>query len=99
MDWEKSGTTTVDGSEAYVFEADSINRSALDTDRSGLTLEADNVESATGRLVIDSDGRLRSARVRITTPEGTSGVDLTIETGDDITVEKPDWIDDSQFGS
>jgi hypothetical protein len=99
MDWEPAGTTTVDGQSANVFEADSINQSALSDDDSGFSFTPSNAESGTGRLVIDDQGRLRSASVRINTPQGTVGTDLTITTGDDITVSQPDWIDESQFGS
>jgi len=93
MDWEQARTTTVDGEQAVVFEADSINQSAIED--SNFEMQGE-IQSATGQMTVTADG-ISSASVRITVPRGEVGTDLTITRGG-ITVEQPDWVDESQFG-
>jgi hypothetical protein len=94
MDWEFARTATVNGEEAFVYEADSVNRTRLEED--DIQSESE-IQSASGEMTVTRNG-VQSATVRINSPQGEVGVDLTITRGG-ITVEKPDWVDDSQFGS
>jgi len=95
MDWEQARTTTVDGQDAIVYEADSLNQSA--TENTDFQTDGAEIQSATGEMVVTENG-LKSASVRITTSEGEAGVDLTITRGG-ISVSQPSWVDESQFGS
>lgn len=95
MDWEPASETTVDGETAFVFEADSINQSAFD-DNAGFTFNPGEVNSAEGEMIITERG-IRSLSVTVETPEGLTSVEMDIELGDDIEVDRPDWIDDSEF--
>ncbi len=95
MDWEQARTTTVDGQDAVVYEADSINQSAIEN--TDFQTDGAEIQSASGEMVITEDG-LKSASVRITSSEGEAGVDLTITRGG-ISVSQPSWVDESQFGS
>jgi len=95
LDWQPAGETTVDGETAYVFEADSLNQSAFEGD-DGFTVDPDEVNAAEGEMVLSSRG-IHSLSITIDTPDGTVGVDMDVEIGDDIDVERPDWVDDSEF--
>jgi len=98
VEWEESGTTTVDGEEAIVYESDSLNETALSQNEgsgTGFGFEQSEVQSVNGEFVVGQDGQVHSITVEIETPEGTYGIDMAFEY-DDITVEKPDWVDESQ---
>jgi hypothetical protein len=97
MDWEPANETTVDGETAFVLEADSINRSAFD-DSQGFNFDLDpsEVNSAEGEMIITERG-IRSLSVTVETPEGLTSVEMDVELGDDIEVDRPDWVDDSEF--
>jgi hypothetical protein len=96
VEWEQTTTTTVDGEAADVYESDSLNETALNSNRNlNLGFEQSDVQSVDGRIVIGSDGKIQSANVQIETADGTYGGDLSLEY-DDITVTKPSWVDESQ---
>jgi hypothetical protein len=95
MDWEPASETTVDGETAFVLEADSVNRSAFD-DSGGFTFDPGEVNSAEGELIVTERG-IRSLSVTVDTPEGVASVEMDVELGDDIEVDRPDWVDDSEF--
>jgi len=98
VEWEESGTTTVDGEEAIVYESDSLNETVLSQNEgsgTGFGFEQSEVQSVNGEFVVGQDGQVHSITVEIETPEGTYGIDMAFEY-DDITVEKPDWVDESE---
>jgi len=101
MEWEQTDTRTSGGDTYYVYESNSLNQTALEQS----DWETDgSFETATGHMVMRSDGLVRNATVTLsgTTASGTE-VDLDIEMsmrdGSDITVEKPDWFDESDAES
>lgn len=93
LEWEATGTTTVDGTTHYVFEADSINATALDDP--ALTISPENVTTASGRLVVGTDGIAHEGRVSIETDE-TRAVEFTLDTRTDVEMTAPSWYDESQ---
>ncbi|MDS0282064.1 DUF7537 family lipoprotein [Haloarcula onubensis] len=96
VEWEETGTTTVDGESALVFESDSLNQTALNEDPNFETgSQQSAVQSVDGRMVIGTDGRVHSVNVQIETPDGTIGSDVSFGY-DDITVDTPGWVDESQ---
>lgn len=94
LEWDRTGTTTVNGQQAVTFESDSVNRTAID--ENDFSVDGD-IESATGEMTVTENG-IQSASVRITGGGMEAGVDLTITRGD-VTVEAPDWVDESQLGA
>jgi hypothetical protein len=98
VEWEESGTTTVDGEEAIVYESDSLNETALSQNEgsgTGFGFEQSEVQSVNGEFVVGQDGQVHSITVEIETPEGTYGIDMAFEY-DDITISKPAWVDESE---
>jgi len=95
VEWEQSGTTTVDGEQATVFESDSFNETGYTESGLNFNFESSDVQSTDGRIVITSDGLIKSIDIEIETTQGTYGGDLTV-TYDDITIDKPGWVDESQ---
>ena len=100
-EWQPAGETTYEGEPAQAFEADSINETFLEIQAQGgfnIGLEASEVNSVDGRIILDENG-LRMVSLRMETVDGTLGVDLTTDIGEGISVERPDWVDDSEFES
>jgi len=96
VEWEQTGTTTVDGEEALVYESNSLNRTALNSkDNLNFNFEQDEVTSVDGRIVISSDGAIQSVTVEIEEQDGTYGGKMSLSY-DDITVTQPSWVDESQ---
>ncbi|MUV90623.1 hypothetical protein GJ629_12535 [Halapricum sp. CBA1109] len=97
VEWEAAGTTSVGGQDAAVFEADSLNRTAFENPDEGLNygFEPDDVQSVDGRFVVTSEGGIRSISVDIVTGAGTFGTEISL-TYEDVSVTKPDWVDESQ---
>jgi len=95
VEWEQTGTTTVDGEEALVFGSDSFNQTGYEEGDIQITFESDEVESTDGRMVITSDGQVTSVDIEIETVDGTYGGNISAEY-DDITVTQPSWVDESQ---
>lgn len=96
VQWEAAGTTTADGEGAFVYEADSLNQSMMDSEQGfNPPYEQDEVESVSGRLVIGPEGRIYDLSVEIEAPDGTYGTDMSIRYGD-VSITKPDWVDESQ---
>lgn len=91
LDWQQTGTTTVDGSDAQVYESDTLN-----TTNESAPFDTSNVQSVEARKVVDSTGVARSMTVKIITPSGTYGVEVSTSFDDDVAVSKPDWVDESQ---
>ena len=96
VEWEQTGTTTVDGEDALVYEGDSLNQTAFDEGQltSGQFGQGE-VQSVDGRIVVGSNGRVYSSNVEIETQDGTYGGDMSVSY-DDITVTQPGWVDESQ---
>jgi len=97
MDWSLTETRTIDGDTYYVYDANSLNRTAIDD--STLSDNA-TLETAAGHIVMRSDGLVRNGSVTLsgTTENGVEvDVELTMSMrdGPDISVEKPDWYDES----
>lgn len=95
VEWEQIGTTTVDGQDALVYGSSSFNETGYETASRRFDFEPSDVRSTGGRMIISSDGRIHSVTVEIETTQGTYGGDLSV-TYDDSTVDKPDWVDESQ---
>jgi len=98
VEWQEGGTTSVDGDTGYVYEADSLNETVFENqviENLNLGFEQSEVQSVDGRMVIDEGGQIRSVNVEIETPDGTYGTELSVEY-DDITIDKPDWVDESE---
>lgn len=95
VEWEESGTTTVDGEEATVLESDTFNESAYEASGLNFNFNSSDVQSTDGRIVVTSDGLIESATVEIETADGTYGGEMTVSY-DDITLETPSWVDESE---
>ena len=96
VEWDEAGTTTVDGTNAFVYEADSLNQSFFENQQGfQATIESGSVQSVDARAVIKENGRIDSIEVLMETDRGTVGSSLVVSY-DDISVEKPDWVDESQ---
>jgi len=95
VEWEQTGTTTIDGEEATVFESDRFNQTVYEQSRLQFGFESQDVQSTDGRIVVTSDGRFKSVTVQIETENGTYGGDMSVRY-DDITLDKPSWVDESQ---
>lgn len=96
VEWEQTGTTTVNGEDALVYEGDSLNQTAFDGGQFGAgQIEQSEVQSVDGRIVVGSNGRVYSTNVEIETQDGTYGGDMSVNY-DDITVTQPGWVDESQ---
>ena len=93
LDWEATGTTTADGETHYVFEADSVNATALNQPL--VTISPNNVTAVSGRLVVGTDGVAHEGRASIETNETTTA-EFTLDTGDDVEVTAPSWYDESR---
>jgi len=102
MEWEVSGTETVDGREGTVLTSDSFNQTAANNSEFALGDQTENVSSVSGRLVVASNGLILDGEI---TAEGTENgesvqLDLTItmrESG--VEVEQPDWFDEDEAQS
>ena len=96
VEWEQTGTTTVDGEQATVYESDSLNETGLNTDRSiSYGFDQSEVQSVDGEMVISSEGQIHSANIEIETQDGTYGGEMSVEYGD-INLTKPAWVDESE---
>lgn len=95
LKWDETGTTTVDGEEGVVYEGESLNTTELTGNTTASGLEQSEVRSVDGRAVTGPDGRIHSLTVRIETPEGTYGTEMSFRY-DGITVTQPEWVDESQ---
>jgi hypothetical protein len=99
VEWEEAGTTTVDGETAFVYEADSLNQTAInsssDSDSFGPNFGDGSVDSVDGEMIISSSGQLQSLNVELMNSGERFGVDLTLSY-DPVTIETPDWVDESQ---
>ena len=96
VEWEQSGTTTVDGEQAVVYESSSLNETTLSNSQNlDLGFEQSEVQSVDGEIVIRSDGRIDSVTIEIEAASGTYGGETSIEY-DDITVSQPDWVNESE---
>lgn len=99
VEWQQGGTTTVDGETAFVYEADSLNQTAVQQRNSeqnfGTDIDGDNIDSVDGEMIIGQNGQLHSLNVELTRSDETFGVDLSIDY-DPVTIEQPDWVDESQ---
>jgi len=93
LDWEPTGTTTVDGEERYVFEADSINDTAAKAQGWGLTSNNTEVDA---RLTVGADGVIRSGDIELGTEGSSFDVRFSLRTGEGIDVTQPDWYDESE---
>ncbi|MFB6188440.1 MAG: hypothetical protein ABEI57_01020 [Halapricum sp.] len=97
--WDKTGTTTIDGKSALVYESDSLNHTALNNKQNtDFGFDQNDVQSVDARMVVTRDGRIQSITVRIETSQTTVGSDLTVDY-DDITITQPDWVDESKASS
>jgi len=97
MEWEQTDTRTIDGDTYYVFDSNSMNQTALD--QSDWETNG-NFRTASGHVVMRSDGFVREGWLRLsgTTASGTEvdvEVTMSMRGGSDISVEKPDWYDES----
>ncbi|WP_324665130.1 DUF7537 family lipoprotein [Haloarcula sediminis] len=95
VEWAETGTTTVDGEQADVYEGDSLNATAVNSNTTEAGFEQRDVQSVDGRAVVGSDGRIHSLTIRIETPAGTYGTEMSFGYGN-VTVSQPDWVDESQ---
>ncbi|WP_262179827.1 DUF7537 family lipoprotein [Haloarcula laminariae] len=95
VEWTETGTTTVDGEDAVVYEGASLNESELSGNTTESGFARSDVQSVDGRAVVGPDGRIHSLTVTIETPEGTYGTEMAFRY-DDITVSQPDWVDESR---
>lgn len=96
VEWQQGGTTSIDGGSGFVYEADSLNETALsDQQNTDLGFQQGQVQSVDGRMVVSSEGRIQSITVEIETPDGTYGTDIALSY-DPVTIQKPDWVDESQ---
>lgn len=93
LHWEAAGTTTIDGETHYVFEADSVNETALN--QPGVTFSPDNVTAVNGRLVVGTDGVAHEGSISIETDE-TITTSFSLDTSGDVEVTAPSWYDESQ---
>lgn len=91
VDWEATGTTTVDNEEHYVIEPTGLNETRLPA----VPVSAENVTSVDGRLVVGTDGVVHTGNVQL---EGAADISVTysLRTDDSIDVTAPDWYDESQ---
>jgi len=95
MQWETGGTTTIDGEEAYVFESDAINQTALqESSYNAPALE--NATSASARLVVGPDGVMHEASIETESPNGGAMITYDLSTDSDIDVTQPSWFDQSE---
>jgi hypothetical protein len=94
--WEQTGTRTVDGETRTVYEPLAINETYLQDSPLFRELTPSDVQSFEGEVVSDSDGVLRSGTIRLDTSRGSfsSNIEITIDSS--LTVERPDWFDESQ---
>lgn len=99
VEWEPAGTTSVNGGTGYVYEATSLNETALNNQGNqqmiNPSFEQSDVQSVSGQMVVTSDIQFQSLTVEIETPDGTYGTDLSLRY-DPVTIDKPDWVDESQ---
>jgi len=101
MEWDQTDTRTLDGDTYYVYESNSLNQTAFEES----DWETDgSLETASGRIVMRSDGLVRDGSVTLsgTTESGTEvDVEISMSMRDDpgISVEKPDWFDESEASS
>jgi len=93
VEWEATGTTSVDGETHYVFEADSPNMTAIN--QTGSVISPDNVTAVNGRLVVGTDGIIHEGRVSIEADETTTAR-FSLDTSGDVAVTPPSWYDESQ---
>jgi hypothetical protein len=98
MDWQPERKTTIDGETGYVYEANSLNQSALDANER-YARNYENVTAAEGTMIVTKRGAIQSSSVTINRPNKTTSVELHMESGDHIEVDQPDWVDKSKFGS
>ncbi|MDS0259456.1 hypothetical protein NDI56_08630 [Haloarcula sp. S1CR25-12] len=93
LEWEVTGTTTVDGETHYVLESNAVNETVLQ--RPSSSLSAENVDSADGRLVAGADGVIHSGSVTI---DGNKDIAVTFSMSKDegMDVTAPGWYDESQ---
>lgn len=100
VEWQEGGTTTVDGETAFVYEADSLNQTALNRNTEGNqnfspNFDQGSVDSVDGEMIISADGQLQSINIDIRRSGERYGVDFSVNY-DPVTIEKPDWVDESE---
>jgi len=100
MNWSVTDIRAVDGQERYVYESNSINQTALDQSDFQSSGE---IQSAEGRMVVTEDVLFPQISINLTyvNEAGTTAevsVSMTM-TDDDVTVEVPDWFDESEAES
>lgn len=91
LNFSAVGTTVVDGTAAVRYEATGIDRRTVDI--------ADDVESLSGELVVDEDGRVHRFEYRIVIDDGNGPEMFTgtyeVESYGETTVDEPDWVADA----
>jgi hypothetical protein len=93
--WEQTGTRNVDGDTRTVYEPLALNESFLEESLL-LELTPSDVQSFEGEVVSGSDGILRSGTIQLDTSRGAFTSNINITVASSLTVERPDWFDESQ---
>ena len=92
LNFSAVGTTVVHGTPAVRYEATGVDRRAVDV--------ADDVESLSGELVVDEDGRVHRFEYRIVIDDGDGPETFTgtyeVESYGETTVDVPDWVEDAE---
>jgi hypothetical protein len=95
LDWDVTGTKTIDGETYYVLESSSLNESALNSADSDFGISPSEVTAVDGSLTVSEDGVIRTGSVLIESADNTIEITYSLRTGDGITVSEPGWFDDS----
>lgn len=91
LNFTAAGTAVVDGTVAVRYEVTGVDRRVVDV--------ADDVESVSGELVVDEEGRVHRFEYRITIDESDGPVTYTgtyEATYGETAVEEPDWVVDAE---
>lgn len=92
VDYDQTGTRTVDGTTYTVYEASGtdafvgqMNDRALPTDRA-------NATGFSSRLLVDQQGVIRQYRATYEYPDGDLQVNATVSSVGEVQVQQPSWL-------
>jgi hypothetical protein len=92
VDYDQTGTRTIDGTTFTVYEASGTDAFVSEMDSRALPTDRANATDFSSRILVDQQGVIRQYRATYEFPDGDLQVNATVGSVGEVQVQQPSWL-------